>query len=187
MCLLWPRRPVLHVPLLLQLLMSLASSHQSSEERRCLVTHPSKGLGGPGCPQGWMKVPLGLVAPTGLCVRSVCPVGLSSGSMCLSNGSPCPSHGPSQGQHIQLGTCALLLSAGSWGHSDQGSWLPRRGSLEGLFAIPCTLYRRVYLMMGVRRVGSRVQPQPGECGRDGSLCPQPSVPQISREDGASSS
>lgn len=151
------------------------------------MTHPSKGLGVAWLSPRVDEGPFGSVAPTGLCVHSVCPVGLSSGSMCLSNGSPCPSHGPSQGQHIQLGTCALLLSAGSWGHSDQGSWLPRRGSLEGLFAFPCTLYRRVYLMMGVRRVGSRVQPQPGECGRDGSLCPQPSVPQISREDGASSS
>lgn len=184
-CLPWPHHPVLYVPLLL-LLVSLASSRQSSEERRRLVTQPSKGLGVAWLSPRVDEGPFVSVATSG----AVCPSGGPSGAVQwvhVSNGSPCPSHGPSQGQHIQPGTRAPLLGAGSWGHSDQGSWLPGRGSLGGLFALPCTLYRRVYLMMGVRWVGSHNQPQPGECGRDGSLCPQPSVPQTSQENEASSS
>ena len=132
-------------PLLLQPLVSLASSRRSSEEGRHLV--PGKGWGGTWPSSRVAEEPSGLAAPRSPAAsRSVCPYL-----------GPSEDGRPRAACHDgDLDPTPRRREPG--GHGGWGSWHPgepRGGPQgpserwpEGLFAFPCTLYRRVYLMMG---------------------------------------
>lgn len=178
-------------PLLLQPLVSLASFRQSSEEGRRLVTRPWKGLGGTWLSPKAAEDPFRLAAPCSPAAsRSVCP-SLSPSE----DGRPraaCRDGDldPAPRRREPGGTAAG--GAGIPGGRPGGPQGPSEQWPEGLFAFPCTLYRRVYLMMGggsARRgvAGSGTRgwsmpgPKPAEHGEGWDPAgPQPSVTQTRR-------
>lgn len=114
-CLPWPRCPALPVPPppaathVFRIISSVFGRREASGDSSLERTE-----GGPGHPQGWLKIPLvrRLPAPrlpAGPCVRPLAPPRTDS-----------------RGRHVATGTWTPLLAAGSRGGglSGWGSWHP---------------------------------------------------------------
>lgn len=91
-------------------------------------------VGGPGHPEGWLKIPL---------ARQLCSPAASR-SVCL---SVSPSKDGRPRAACLDGYLDPAPHCWEWGAARRSQG-PLERWLEGLFAFPCTLYRRVYLMMG---------------------------------------